>query len=573
MAVYFERKLVSTALVVFIGFIATVQAQAPRFLLEADRQVVATGETVVVEVVMENMDGDDVRFPDVSPFKVLQGPMNSSQFSLINGKRTSRKSIQYVLLATREGRFTIPPATMKLGSRTLTSNALSIKVEKSVAGSNGQGASPPSRSNKESFVVAEISETRGWTGQQFLLDIVLYTREEVSSYNILSAPQHPAFYYQPVSDVRQQEKEVVVGGKRYLAYVLKRDRLYPRKAGSFQLDPVEISLDIVRNQGNSFFFQDVVTEVAATSKLEVVIRDIPRPAPANFSGAVGEYTFDASILPAASASDVCKVRFVIEGDGDPKAWQIPPFLSPPGLQAYDPVIIRDETLSSDKKGVSIREIDYTFTASRDTSFALKVDFTYFSPQKAEYSVITKDLGQVVLRARSAPLDTAIQADNRIIPWKTDLSLLRHDDALWGSAPYLAGLGALFFIFLFAVWVLPAYRRKRTKVANDSHVIPSTTTEEDLLAKAVRCFEQNKWEETYDAIAQYCTNYLNLRFNMDLTDIRNLDLPAQENETEEADERLVLLKHLVQTCDQARYAGQRRSPHQAIEQVRKLASLK
>jgi hypothetical protein len=543
-------------------------SQSPRFILRADKQVVAKGETFVLEAVMENLDGDDVVFPDIAPFQVVQGPMNSSQYSLINGKRSTEKSLQYVLVAVREGRFTLPPASCKLGSKTLKSNALAITV----TGSNAQSQAgiPPQGIDRETFVALEISAIEGWVGQQLLMDVVLYTRQEVTSYNLLTSPKHDAFYFQPVTDLRDQFREVKVGGKKYFAHILKRDRLFARKAGIFEIEPVEVSLDMISEGNHSFFFQDVESKLFRTNQVKVNIKQLPEPIPAGFSGAVGEYTLDAKLLNSPqNASEICRLLLTIEGDGDPKAWEIPKIAVPEVVESYEPKLIRDEGLPSNGVSVYQREVEYTFTSKRDTNVVIQAEFIYFSPQKASFITITKDNPPVMLRAAAMGRSPSSSPASNRPPWQKTKNLVHHETAFYGSSLFYASIVLALLVFLVATlltvknWMGQQGNRKAEENQMEGVLL-------SLLSQVESRVKQRDITGFYDALDAYYQYYVKDSFQNQVP--VNAEAETVWKEKGASEEEILLLIQLRQACELARYAGMKGNMEVDLDGAKKLYKL-
>lgn len=82
--------------------IQDTNAQTPKFYLQTDRTTVSEGETFLLEAVLENIDAKNIVIPDVTPFKIVQGPSTSTSISIINGKRSGTISNQYILLAPKK---------------------------------------------------------------------------------------------------------------------------------------------------------------------------------------------------------------------------------------------------------------------------------------------------------------------------------------------------------------------------------------------------------------------------------------------------------------------------------------
>ena len=94
---------------------------------------VAVGEQFRLTYTVNTQDARGFRAGDIPhEFEVLMGPSTSTQssFQMVNGHTSSTSSITYtyIVVATKNGSFTIPPAHVTVDGKTVTSNELHIKV-------------------------------------------------------------------------------------------------------------------------------------------------------------------------------------------------------------------------------------------------------------------------------------------------------------------------------------------------------------------------------------------------------------------------------------------------------------
>ena len=90
--------------------------------------------------------------------------------------------MRYTLYATKKGRFTIPPATIKANGKTLRSKPLPIEVVK------GKAVDKVAENDKETFVRMEASSLDAILGQQITLEYKLYTQQDINGYDLLNEP-------------------------------------------------------------------------------------------------------------------------------------------------------------------------------------------------------------------------------------------------------------------------------------------------------------------------------------------------------------------------------------------------
>ncbi|MBL0100847.1 MAG: BatD family protein [Saprospiraceae bacterium] len=183
--------------------ICSLVAQTPRFYIQTDRTTVSEGEAFTLEAVLENIDANNIQLGDLRGFTVMQGPSTSTSVSIINGKRSSTISWQYIIMAPHKGRFKISPATAKVGSKVIKSNELQIEVTVATQKQNDVTLDD----SKMSFIRLEVADNDVFIGQQLALDYVLYTRQNIESYDIISQPQTEGFFKQALGDFTDQPQK------------------------------------------------------------------------------------------------------------------------------------------------------------------------------------------------------------------------------------------------------------------------------------------------------------------------------------------------------------------------------
>ncbi|MBK9733969.1 MAG: protein BatD [Saprospiraceae bacterium] len=418
--------------------------------MASDKDVVTTGEAFMLQVVLENIEGSNMKLPDISPFKILQGPSTSNQMSIINGARSSSISYQYLISAPAAGKYALGPATIKAGGKVLKSNILNIEVVLTKPTKNISGLD----TSKETLIRLEVSDDNAYIGQQIVVNYVLYTRQNIESYELLNEPDYEGFYAQPVQDIKEQPQRKTINGKEYHRQVLRKTILFPQKVGKYTFGPVNCTLDIPVDGGSSFFFRDVRKEQTTTNAISVNVRPLPEPAPSSFTGAVGMFDMKANIVKSTVVvGEAITIQMEITGDGDTKIVQPPKSELIPGLEAYEPSIIRDETFSRSDKINMLKTFEFLFVASKDTIYNIKTDFTYFSPDKGKYETISSGPFTVtVLKASGVvnPPDNSSPASDLLSPMSQENKLDESGRPFFASTKYFMILSAILLFTAFGV---------------------------------------------------------------------------------------------------------------------------
>lgn len=116
----------------------------PTVKVEVSSDTIGLGEMVQVTYTIENGDGKFV-MPDMKGLPVVSGPNSSSSFLYQDGKMTSNQSYSFALMATKEGKITIPKTYYQSGNEKITINAVEITVVQ--FHDSSPGASSPADEN------------------------------------------------------------------------------------------------------------------------------------------------------------------------------------------------------------------------------------------------------------------------------------------------------------------------------------------------------------------------------------------------------------------------------------------
>lgn len=74
---------------------------------------------------------DSIKLPDLTGFKKVMGPNQSSSTSMINGKSTFHNSYKFVLRPIKSGQFSIPSPIFYINNDVITAEPIQFVVEES----------------------------------------------------------------------------------------------------------------------------------------------------------------------------------------------------------------------------------------------------------------------------------------------------------------------------------------------------------------------------------------------------------------------------------------------------------
>ena len=217
--------------------------------------VVVSGDQFRLTYTVNTHKVRDFRAPNIKGFDVLMGPSRSQQSStqIINGNVTSTSSITftYILMADKEGTYTIPGATIVADGQNKTSNPVQIKVlppdqTNGVGGGNNSGGRTSSRSqvagskitNQDLFITATASKTTVYEQEAILLTYKVYTLVNLRQlYGKM--PDLKNFHTQEVELPQQKTFSLEhYNGRNYNTTVWSQYVLFPQQSGKMEIPSI-----------------------------------------------------------------------------------------------------------------------------------------------------------------------------------------------------------------------------------------------------------------------------------------------------------------------------------------------
>jgi hypothetical protein len=488
-----KRKMKTGArLMLLLFFPSVLVTQDATFVASVDRTDVAAGEQFEISFTLSggNVSGaEGFAPPDFAQFVVLGGPNQSTSMQIINGQFSGSVIYSYVLYARQSGTYQIGSASVELRGRKYSTDPITVRVTQAsprqqAPATPGPPQGPQNLENNV-FIRAVANKQRVKQGEQITVTYKLYTRLTVSGYDITKAPAFEGFWAEDIEQPRQPVVNTeVLEGIQYRVATIKRTALFPTQSGSLKIAPLEVRCAVQtqsrRRSGDPFdsffndpFFQRFQTvEYDFTSNTVVVQVDPLPPAPSGFSGAVGMFSFNASIdKKELKAGDPLTLKMTVRGSGNVKLLSLPALPLPPDFEAYEPKI--SESISRDAgviRGSKTAEYLVIPKNAGQRSIA-PVTFVYFDLEKSQYITLRSPRFDITV----AP-GKEFAASGSIVA-KTDVRLLGEDIRfLKMSIGHLqrresestTGTGFVFALLLPPIGFLVAivYRKRMEKIYGD-----------------------------------------------------------------------------------------------------------
>lgn len=507
------------------AFAAKAQVE---FTASANRTEVGRSEQFRVEFTL-NASGNGFRAPDFSNFHVLQGPMRSQQTQIINFERSESLSFSYVLRPKQTGTFTIGPASIEVNGRTYSSKPITIKVLQESPRANDPN-DPYSIAARNAFIKIVPSRTSVYQGEPFVVSYKLYFNLNVGRFTIEDEPDYTGFYRENVEIKRIDTKKEIYQGEQFNTGIINQMVLIPQRSGSIRPGLLEVEIPTAVPTNRRDFFNRPMTQTINQTSTDnfPTLRVKPLPEenqPTDFSGAVGQYSFDVSLSRTEiDASESTTLKITLKGDGNIKLVEAPKPEIPNAFEVYDPETRENIRISAGGMNGS-KTYEYLLIPRYGGTYKIPpMRFSYFDPQLERYETITTEEMEIkVTGGASQPVAgggvSGVETEKvgfigkDILYIKTDPGrFTRQGRSFLNSAAFYTLLGVsgaafagMIAYFLFVTNRQKDYRKERSQKASKMA--------RKHLAQAKKEMDKNQKEAFYLALTSALWGYFADKFSI------------------------------------------------------------
>lgn len=561
-----------------------VGAQEASFTASVSKNKVAAGEQFQVSFSI-NTNASNFNPPDFNNFIIYSGPNQSSSMQIINGSMSQTISINYILAAKREGKYSIGAASIQVGNKLLNTKPIVIEVTKGNAQTQQGGANSNSKSNNGAypedvesniFMRATVSKSKVYQGEQLLVTFKVYTRLNIVDNALSKAPSFNGFWSEEVPNpTRQSELHAeVLDGIQYQVAEIKKTILIPQRSGTLTIDPLE--MEVVtrmksKSRSNNFIdqffgggYQDIKLSIAS-KQIKVEVIPLPEKGrPENFNGAVGQLNIESSIKNNELKTDEgCNLTYTISGKGNLKLLEAFKLKLPADIETYDPKI-------TDKINVSIdgvkgsRTFDYLLIPRYAGNYTIPgLQFSYFDPQKGQYislpspeflmKVAKGAGGDGMSVSRGVEKEDVRQLGNDIRFIKTNIpEFTQKQNALFGSSVFWVLLVIPVILYLvFLIW----FRKFKKENADEQGTKKrkANSTAQKQLKLANEFLQKNDYNAFFEEVFKAIYGYIGNKLGLSVAELNKEKIRSQL-EAKNIDKAIVnQLLELLETCEFARFA--------------------
>jgi hypothetical protein len=568
--------------IVIIFLLLPFQLAAQSFTASVDETTVADNQQFKVTFTFsgKNVNGvKNFKPPAFNNFLVLSGPNQSTSIQFINGVQSGAISYSYILQGKSIGKFSISKASVEFDGNIYQTKPLNITVVKGTVKPKTQKKQDDTISNEEIaknlFIKAIVDKRQVYLGEQVTVTYKLYTRLNIAAQmSINKLPQYQGFWTEELeTSTNIIFMTEVINGKQFRVGTLKRAALFPSQTGKLEITPFELTVPIQikrnRNRNNIFddFFNDpfgsskTIEYNAVSDKISIDVLPLPQKnQPESFKGAVGDFTFSASIdKTTAKTNEPVTLKIVISGKGNLELVVLPELNIPTGFEKYEPKTsekINNKNIISGSKTAEYLMIPRV-VGKREIP---AVEFSYFNPAKKKY--ITKRSGPFSLNITQGERlpDVEIASKEDVKQLGEDIRFIKtsgydihkkEESVLFTAIFWIGGIVPMLVFFVLVGW-----KRKNDKLAGNLALLryqKAQRVAKNRLKKAKKYLNENNHKEFYTEISQALFGYLEDKLHIAKAEF-TIDKAKDELVNLNVDDELTeKVKKMAEDCEFIRFA--------------------
>jgi hypothetical protein len=549
---------------------------------------VAVGEQFRLTYTVNTQNASDFRAGNIpDELEVLIGPNRSMQssYQMINGHTSSSSSITYtyIVCATKNGSFTIPPAHIVVGGKSIASNTLNIKVSGSPQAS--AGGSPRHQrqdeqgeirdagsqiSGSDLFIKVSANKKRVYEQEPILLTYKVYTLVGLTSLRG-DMPDLKSFYTQEVSLPTQKSFSIeTFNGRPYKTTTWSQYVMFPQMTGKLQIPSITFEGIVVQQNRNidpfeAFFnggsgYIEVKKKIIAPG-IDIQVDPLPER-PVGFSGGVGHFTVSAALNKTETkANDPVSLRITVSGVGNLKLIKQPQIELPKDFDKYEPKVTDKTKLTSN--GIEGSMIyDILIVPRHQGHYELPpVSLTYFDTTAKAYKTVSSEpLSLDVAKGAGPGAMSDYSGQQDLQELSRDIRHIKLGDArqqgmnefFFGSVAYWVTLAimAIVFISLFVI-----FRQRAIENANVSkrRAGKANKVATKRLKKASKLMADNKPGEFYDEVLRALWGYVGDKLNIPVEQLSHDNISQRLNARGVGADTIAQFMGALDECEFERYA--------------------
>jgi len=382
-------------LILFLIIILTGKAFSEvRIIATVDKKLISIHEGVRLEIRVEGtQQASPPLLKNIKGFRMVQGPSESTQISIVNGKQTSSINYSYILVPLGTGKQTVGPIDITAAGKNYRTKPITIEV----VGDNYKASKAQKVNNPNLLLLLETQKNKAYLNEQILVTLTLYFR------NIdVTGVDPPDFAFdgfvphniggRPVQE-RKSLKDLIYNTVQF------KKILIPIKTGKLTLGPIPLNITISEadNRRRDDFFGSFfgryrqINKVVQSKPLAIEILPVPETGkPNSYDGAVGAFSLDAKIAPKSVVEgEPVTLTVALSGYGNIDNVSVSLPTNTVDFRTYEPETTKKSGISNGKFGGTKTYKQVWVPISEKATSIPAIHFSFFDVNSEKYREIKR----------------------------------------------------------------------------------------------------------------------------------------------------------------------------------------
>lgn len=347
----------------------------------------------------------DIPSPEGANFSIVNGPFQSSNIQITNGKMETRKSYTWQLAPKKEGELIVNGFSVLVKRKKYSVNRVVVSVGKARYSSGKKKNSNQDQvaQGQQIFIDVVPSKESVYLGEQVIVEYKVIYNMRITNYDFEKTPAAKGFWIEDFPQIRNpQSNKIVIDGKEYMAATVKRVALFPTKTGKLEIDPLIMQCEVVipqkkrsRSGIDSFFddsffnnsiFDRTKVKRVVSQPLTIQVKPLPEYTKSDtLPGVMERVSISGEVDTVEILQDkALTLKYNISGYGNINSIN----LDKPKLPDYVEVFPPKVNKKTNNKGAKIKGIanyEYVLIPHKAGKLSIPpIEFDYFDAEKGKY---------------------------------------------------------------------------------------------------------------------------------------------------------------------------------------------
>jgi len=271
--------------------------------------------------------------PNLGGLQVMRQPFRTSGTQILNNNGKVTKKVEYKVTyqirAIKEGSYTIAPVVFNCNNKSYKTKPITINAVKS----SGQNSNLPT--NSDFFVRMHASKNLVYQGEPFTVTLKMYSKNQPQNLENVEFGESKGIWRKDLNPKQTtfNSSYEVINGIRYFTTTIRTELCYAQTNGNLTIERAAISAIFRRG-----FFQSYRRE-AKSNNIKIKVKPLPRNAPKNFNGLVGQFKLEHDISKTTlNPGEAIDFKIKITGKGNLNAFDDPQLNIPNDFEQFDPEV-------------------------------------------------------------------------------------------------------------------------------------------------------------------------------------------------------------------------------------------